>query len=157
MSRTRSRVPARPLPPGLRICPTCREARGTTPDGMVSACYCSGLVCNGCGSRARRPISDYFDRRDGRWWHVPWFGVMGHRCRLGPGEAAKGKGWTHLERDPDLVAYQDAVTRLAWAEIEERASARRSVAAEHPADLPSADPGGSDPACIDPDRAEPPA
>ena len=119
MSRSTTRAAACPLPPGLRICPTCREARGTTPDGMVSACFCSGLVCNRCGERARRPITDYFDRRDGGWWHVSWFGVMGHTCRLRPGEEPRGAGWTHLERDPDVVAYQEAVTRLALAEIDD--------------------------------------
>lgn len=64
-----------------------------------------------------RPITDYYDRRRGAWWHVPWFAVMGHRCRLGPGEAPRGTGWTHLERDPDVVAYQEAVNQLALAEL----------------------------------------
>jgi hypothetical protein len=122
MSRSTSRAAARPLPPGLRICPTFPEARGATSDGRVSACFCSGLVCNRCGGRAHRPITDYFDRRDGAWVHVPWFGVMVHGCRLRPGEEPHGTGWTHLERDPDVVARQEAVTRLALAELGEAMS-----------------------------------
>ena len=106
-----------PLPAGLRICRTCHEARGTDPDGDVSACYCSGLICNACGARARRPITDYYDWRDGMWWHVPYFGLMGHRCRFKPGEQPRGTGWTSLEPDPDVVAYQDLVTRLTWASL----------------------------------------
>jgi hypothetical protein len=113
MSRSTSRAAARPLPPGLRICPTCREARGTTPDGRVSACFCSGLVCNRCGEGRHRPITDYYDLRDGTWVHVPYFGLMAHTCRLAPGEAPRGTGWTRLEPDPDVLAYQEAVTRLA--------------------------------------------
>jgi hypothetical protein len=113
MFRSIRRTPARPLPPGLRICETCGEARGRTPRGPVSACYCSGLVCNRCGGRARRPITDYYDHRDGSWWHVPYFGLGTHRCELAPGEAPRGTGWTRLEPDPDVREYQQAVTRLA--------------------------------------------
>jgi hypothetical protein len=117
MSRSTDRAAARPLPRGLRICPDCGEARGTTPAGWVSACWCSGLVCNRCGGRARRPITDYYDLRDGRWWHVPYFALAIHRCELAPGEPPKGSGWTRLEPDPDVVAYQEATTRLALAEL----------------------------------------
>lgn len=124
MSRYRDRAPARPLPAGLRICSTCREVRGTTPDGAVSACFCSGLICNRCGERRRRPITDYYDWRDGEWWHTPWFMLMGHRCRLKPGEAPRGTGWTHLEPDPDVHAYQEVVTRLALPEKELRHAER---------------------------------
>ena len=76
MSRSTDRATARPLPRGLRTCPDCGEVRGTTTRGSVSACYCSGLVCNRCGGRERRPITDYYDPHDRRWWHVPYFNLM---------------------------------------------------------------------------------
>jgi len=107
-----------PLPAGLRICRTCHEVRGTDSDGDVSACYCSGLICNACGARARRPITDYYDWRDGMWWHVPYFGLMGHRCKLKSGEKPGGTGWTDLGPDPEVVAYQEFVTRLALGTLD---------------------------------------
>jgi len=117
MSRSTDRATARPLPRGLRICPDCGEVRGTTTRGSVSACYCSGLICNRCGGRERRPITDYYDPQDRRWWHVPYFALMAHRCKLRPGEAPREKSWTSLEPDPDVVAYQEAVTRLTLARL----------------------------------------
>jgi len=105
------------LPVGLRICETCGDPRGTTPDGAVAACWCSGLVCNRCGGRARRPITDYFDPKSGSWVHVPYFSLMAHRCVVPPGRTPGPKGWTHLTPDPDVVAYQEAVTELALAEL----------------------------------------
>jgi len=85
------RVPALAgrLPAGLEPCPGCGQVRGATKrpgdSGGVSAskstCLCEGLVCGECGRRRmRRPISDYFDAEDGRWWHVPYFAAMGGRC-----------------------------------------------------------------------------
>ena len=112
MSRHHDRAAAHPLPLGLRICDTCGEARGTTPGGRVSACFCSGLVCNRCDEPRRRPITDYFDLREGTWVHVPYFALMAHACRLAPGEAPHGSGWTRLEPDPDVIAYQEAMTRF---------------------------------------------
>jgi hypothetical protein len=41
--------------PGLRRGPR------TTTDGRVSACCCSGAICNRCGARARRPTTVYCD------------------------------------------------------------------------------------------------
>jgi hypothetical protein len=105
------RASERPLPRGLRTCETCREVRGTSADGRVSACYCSGLICNRCGARVRRPITDYYDPADGKWWHIAYFHQMGHRCQLAPGEAPKGIGWTYLEPAPEVRAYQAALTR----------------------------------------------
>ena len=113
MSRSTDHAGARPLPAGLRLCPDCGEARGTTPDGEVSACYCSGLACNRCGGRERRPITDYYDWREGDWTHVAYFNLMRHRCTLRPGEAPRGTGWTSLPPDPDVVALQELMTRLA--------------------------------------------
>ena len=137
MSRSAARAAARPLPPGLCICSTCGEARGTTREGRVSACYCSGAVCNRCGTRARRPISDYWDRRAGRWWHVPWFGLMAHTCRLAPGEAPRGSGWTMLQPDPEVVAHQEAVTRATLAAPEgEGARATPAESVERPPSSP---------------------
>ena len=112
MSTGHDRAAARPLPIGLRICQTCREVRGVTPDGAVSACFCSGLICHRCGERVRRPITDYYDRGAGHWWHVPYFHQAGHRCTLGPGEEPRGSGWTVLEPAPEVRAYQEA--RTAW-------------------------------------------
>ena len=113
----------RPLPKGLRLCETCGEARGTTTRGYVSACYCSGVECTWCGEVIRRPISDYYGLRDRTWWHVPYFNQMGHGCKA-PAERRIGKQWKTRTPDPDVKAYQDAVTELAWAELEERQRGR---------------------------------
>jgi len=61
-----------PLPTGLYRCGKCRSIRGVTPDGWQSVCYCDGRRCARCKTRWRLPISDYYDPRDGEWWHVPW-------------------------------------------------------------------------------------
>ena len=126
MTRNHDRVAARPLPRGLRICATCGEARGRTPRGRVSACYCSGLICNRCGEPRHRPITDYYDYRGRTWTHVPWFGLMAHTCRLEPGEAPHGTGWTHLEPDPEVIADQAETTRIALAEMEARLALQRA-------------------------------
>ena len=119
MSTIRRRESARPLPLGLRLCPNCDEARGTTPDGQVSACFCSGLVCHRCGQRVRRPITDYFDASDGNWCHVPYFALLVHRSGCAPRSTSTDDGWTRLAPDPDVLTYQEAVTRLALSELHE--------------------------------------
>ena len=50
----------RPLPEGLSVCADCGDVRGKTPDGRLSVCYCQGVVCDWCGARSRRPISDHY-------------------------------------------------------------------------------------------------
>lgn len=130
MSRPTDRALGRPLPRGLRICETCGEVRGVTQRGRVSACYCSGLVCRRCGGRARRPITDYVDIRNGRWSHVPYFGLMAHRCSLAPGQVPGPTGWEGLEPAPEVVAYQEAMNELAWALIRERQAAGEEVGLE---------------------------
>ncbi len=124
MSRSTDRAAVRPLPRGLRICATCGEARGTTPDGAVSACYCSELICNRCGDRRRRPVTDYYDRRDRVWAHVPYFALMAHACRVAPGRELGEKGFTDLGPDPNVAAYQAEVTRLTHAEVDGRRAER---------------------------------
>jgi hypothetical protein len=116
MFRRQDRASVRPLPVGLRICKACEEVRGTTPAGDVSACYCSGMVCNRCDGRVRRPITNYYDARSATWVHVPFFHLLSHRCRLvegDPREVAEQR-WTTLEPDPDVIAYQNAVTRMTF-------------------------------------------
>jgi hypothetical protein len=113
----RPRRSARPLPEGLRICETCGAARGTTPWGVVSACWCSGLICNGCGGRAHRPITDYYDIELGDWLHVPYFALGGHRCVVPEGRMPGPRGWTQLTPDPDVLACQEATTKLALARL----------------------------------------
>ena len=37
--------------------------------------------CIRCGRRrVRRPISNYFNPEDGKWWHVPYFAAVDRRC-----------------------------------------------------------------------------
>lgn len=117
MADDRDRAGGPPLPPGLKVCSVCREVRGLTADGRVSACPCSGLVCNRCGGRARRPVTDYYDPSDGQWWHVPYFVLMGHRCQPGSEAAAGRTGWTALPPAPEVVAYQEVMTSLSLALI----------------------------------------
>jgi hypothetical protein len=129
----------RRLPAGLFICPVCGEARGKTPEGWLSVCLCQGLRCNWCGHVRRRPITDYL-ARDGRWVHVPWFGYMVHTCPV-PVEARIGPAYTALPADDDTRSYNEALTRLTWAEVEARARAREGGRA-----LPiEGDAEGSDP------------
>lgn len=116
----------RPLPTGLRLCPTCGEVRGTTPTGAVSACYCSGAECLWCGAVIRRPISDYYDRLDREWWHVPSFAAMAHSCGASI-ERRVGRQWQTRVPDPDVASYQEATTALAWSMVEDRARAREGT------------------------------
>lgn len=79
---------AKRLPAGLYECSECGAVRGTTatvtdwgPAGERSTCLCEGMVCSRCGLRKRRrPISDYYDPEDGRWWHVPYFMGLVRYC-----------------------------------------------------------------------------
>ena len=82
------------LPDGLDICEGCGEARGRTPAGWLSSCFCSGIVCNWCGRRFRRPVSDYWSLRDRVWVHVPWFGFGGCGCKTPP-DGYEGPKLTH--------------------------------------------------------------
>jgi hypothetical protein len=106
-----------PVPEGLFVCAGCGEIRGKTPDGLLSVCLCHGVVCDWCGARARRPISDHFDGR--QWLHTPYFILMGHVCPA-PRERKVGRQWRSPATDDDLRAYQQAMTRRAFAEIEGR-------------------------------------
>jgi len=118
MSRHQDRAAARPLPPGLRICDHCGEARGSTPGGRVAACFCSGVICNRCGERRHRPITDLYDLCRGVWVHIPYFALMAHTCNLAPGEAPHGTGWTHLQPDPEVLAHPVEASSQALAETE---------------------------------------
>ena len=80
---------SQPLPDGLYVCDQCGEARGVTTatdrfghSWHESTCLCEGLICTRCGLRKRRrPISNYYDLRDGEWWHVPHFAGLARECR----------------------------------------------------------------------------
>jgi hypothetical protein len=104
------------LPPGLRTCPECGEARGTSTQGRVSSCYCSGAVCEGCGAKERRPVSDYFHRRDGIWIHVPYFALMGHPGGTCP-QTLGPRRWRIREPASEVRDYQEAVTRMTLDEM----------------------------------------
>jgi hypothetical protein len=75
--------PAGWLPLGLSVCDRCGTVRGSAPaplqNGTVgrleSSCLCEGPRCRGCGrkGRRRRPISNYYDRSEASWIHVPHF------------------------------------------------------------------------------------
>ena len=83
------------LPRGLRICDVCGGVRGRTLDDQLSVCLCQGVRCNWCGTVRRRPISDYYDPAEEIWVHVPWFGLMAHRCPAPP-ERRHGEHFTLL-------------------------------------------------------------
>lgn len=72
------------VPKGLTQCPDCGGWRGRCRDrhGYVRKvdCICAGPVCPDCLQRYHRPISDYYDLKDGNIWHVPYFGAMAHRA-----------------------------------------------------------------------------
>ncbi|HEX5014335.1 MAG TPA: hypothetical protein VFV72_09275, partial [Candidatus Limnocylindrales bacterium] len=104
----------------LHVCDACGEARGTTPKGQVSACFCSGDECTWCGTVIRRPITDYYDHRSGEWIHVPYFNELTHRCEAPP-ELRVGRQWRARPPDPDVRTYQEAMTELAWSLLEDRA------------------------------------
>ena len=64
------------LPTRLRICETCREARGWC-GSRKSWCLCQGgAVCQRCNIWRIQPVAAYYDRHLGSWWHVPHFGAM---------------------------------------------------------------------------------
>jgi hypothetical protein len=82
------------LPAGLYVCSRCGEVRGVTRElpadwyrgcegeEIRSTCLCDGLICQRCGQRRRRrPVSNYYNLNDGRWWHVPHFAGLARECR----------------------------------------------------------------------------
>jgi hypothetical protein len=88
----RVRPPVDWLPPGLYRCPDCSQVRGlawapAAGGGLThwrSVCICDGMTCRRCAiNRIRRPISDYYNPRDGMFWHVPYFVGMApcRECR----------------------------------------------------------------------------
>lgn len=99
------------LPRGLRICDVCGGVRGRTLDDQLSVCLCQGVRCNWCGTVRRRPISDYYDPGEEIWVHVPWFGLMAHRCPA-PAERRHGEHFTLLPEDEGFVAYSATMTRM---------------------------------------------
>ena len=86
---------------------------------MVSACFCSGIVCNWCERRFHRPISDYWSLPDGVWVQVPYFGFSGCGCST-PREGYDGPKLTHLPRATEVSGASEALTRstLEWAETQ---------------------------------------
>ena len=72
-----------PVPDGLKRCLTCGEFEGiglylsppnrTEWHTITVTCICQGGVCNQCGSVTHRPVSNYYDGREDRVWHVPYF------------------------------------------------------------------------------------
>lgn len=71
-------------------------------------CLCDGVPCRRCGERnVRRPLTNYYDWRDGGWCHVPWFGYMKScpQCQRSASTPATGgdgeqrAGLTAAERD----------------------------------------------------------
>lgn len=104
-----------PLPDGLSVCATCGDIRGRTPDGRLSVCFCQGVVCDWCGARLRRPVSDHYDPRDGgRWLHTPYFALGAHRCPPGtePGTGKRYRVLPIVERD--LLEYRERVTQAMY-------------------------------------------
>ena len=107
-----------PFPTACPCAPTCGDIRGRTPDGRLSVCYCQGVVCNWCGARLRRPITDHYDPRDGgHWLHTPYFALGGHRCPPGT-ERGTGKWYTVLPIvEQDLLEYRERMTQLAYDQM----------------------------------------
>jgi hypothetical protein len=76
----------------LRRCPVCREFRC---DDHKIHCLCEGLRCKCCGRmKMHRPISNYYDEREGWLCHVPWF-CAPRFCR----DCRAGYDWHGLDRD----------------------------------------------------------
>ena len=111
---------------------------------MVSACYCSGIVCNWCGRRFHRPISDYWSLPDRVWVHVPWFGFQGCGCSTPP-DGYEGPKLTHLPRADEVRQAAEALTRWTMGQAEAIAdeaadeTADRRAEAERPTGAPGAD------------------
>ena len=113
----------RPLPEGLSVCADCGDVRGKTPDGLLSVCFCQGVVCDWCGARSRRPISDHYVPDEGVWLHTPYFILGAHVCPPGTAPRA-GRRFRALPMDDDLKAYSEAMTRLTFAMVEARTGIR---------------------------------
>jgi hypothetical protein len=53
-------------------------------DEVISVrCICDGVPCRRCGKKMHRPISNYYDERANKIWHVPYFVGMApcRECR----------------------------------------------------------------------------
>jgi hypothetical protein len=110
-------VPMPPLPEGLSVCAECGAVRGHATAGGLSVCYCQGVICNWCGARLRRPISDYYEPRSGRWLHVPYFALGGHGCQA-PAERKVGKHFTTLPIvEQDLLEYRERMTQRMFEQM----------------------------------------
>jgi hypothetical protein len=76
---------------GLRRCKKCNYFRGKCIDDarftrgllMEVSCKCDNdAYCKFCGELLSKfkPNSNYFNEKDKKIWHVPWFTVLGHKC-----------------------------------------------------------------------------
>ena len=103
------------LPSGLRVCRRCGEPRGWS-GSRKSECLCDGMVCGNCGyGKKHRPISDYYDAGDQKWWHVPYF--AGHGECWGCRERGRNRRKFEIEvlrwveRSPGVTAEEIAAER----------------------------------------------
>jgi hypothetical protein len=116
----------RPLAKGLSVCAGCGEVRGTNRRGWRSRCYCEGVECSWCGTRLREPITDYYDRHDRGWWHVPHFALGAHSCPPGTTGSSPRR---FIRLAPDDVAPQPSAEAPATVEV---ATAPAAPPAEDP-------------------------
>ncbi len=98
----------------LTRCEVCGEWQNGDRRGGV-LCVCAGVRCKWCGERFHRPISDYFDEKTGKIWHVPWFGQLAHESKPACRRAREEKQRRLAVREECIDCGRRV---LAWAEWE---------------------------------------
>ena len=54
-----------------------RENKEKSAQHLTVSCLCDGILCSKCKkNKIHRPISNYYDPKENRIWHVPYFGGM---------------------------------------------------------------------------------
>ncbi len=98
----------------LTRCELCGEWQNGDWGGGV-LCICAGVRCKWCGERFHRPISDYFDEKTRKIWHVPWFGQLAHESKPACRRARE-------EKQRRLAVHEECIDCgrrvLAWEEWE---------------------------------------
>lgn len=56
---------------GVKTLNRCKDCGQLKNEKLL--CICSGIICHKCKkNKMRKPISNYYDEKEGKIYHVPW-------------------------------------------------------------------------------------